>query len=266
MEATVAEQPGTLAPWHRWREGLRAVRLLGAREIRTSIRMPAYFIPNLLVPLFFYFVMVGSLEEFAGGAGIDYQSFQMPVAILFAVMSGSAGLNMVTDIESGYFDKLLLTPASRLSLLIGAMGADFFRVMAQAALVVVVTFLTGAGIATGLAGAVVMILVASLWGLAFEAIGFAAALKTGNAQTTQSIWVLFLPFMFLTTTFAPEGALSGWLATAATYNPMTYVLRGLRSLTVGWDVSEIGVALLAIAVVGALTIPLAFRALVGRIR
>ncbi|HEV8683383.1 MAG TPA: hypothetical protein VGS09_11530, partial [Actinomycetota bacterium] len=95
---------------HPFREALRSTLLLGLREIRTVIRTPAMFIPNLFVPIFFFFVMVGSLKEFANAFGQpNWEAFQLPVAIMFAVTSGSAGLNMVVDIETGYFDKLLLT-------------------------------------------------------------------------------------------------------------------------------------------------------------
>ena len=84
-----------VAPWNFWRESLRAVRVLGLREVRTDVRMPAYFIPNLVVPVFFYFVLVGALEEFAGQSGIDnWQAFQLPAAIIFATQGGSTELNM----------------------------------------------------------------------------------------------------------------------------------------------------------------------------
>jgi ABC-2 type transport system permease protein len=261
-------RPASELPWNFWRESVRATLLLGGREIRTVWRTPAIFIPNLIVPIFFYFVMVGSLEEFASQAGIPHwEAFQLPVSIMFAVQSGSAGLNLVVDIESGYFDKLLLTPANRLSILIGAMGADFLRIMMQAALVLAVAVATGAYFATGVPGALVLLLVTSLWGIAYSAIGFGVALKTGNSQATQSIWVLFIPLMFLTTAFAPQEALSGWLGTAASFNPMTYLLRGMRALSMtGWDMGEIGLALAAVAILGSITLTFAYTALRGRIR
>jgi ABC-2 type transport system permease protein len=254
--------------WNSVREAVRAYFYLGLREVRTSIRTPAYFIPNLIVPIFFYYVMVGSLEKFANRSGVpNWEAFQLPVAIMFAVMSGSAGLNMVADIESGYFDKLLLTPANRLSILLGAMGADFIRIVAQGLLVMAVALIAGVDFATGAVGAVVMVLIASVAGIAYSAIGFGIALKTGNAQATQSIWALWVPFMFLTTAFAPLEALSGWLRTAARFNPMTYILRGLRELaTHGWDVGEIGLALITVAALGTVTLTFALRALIGRIR
>ena len=174
---------------------------------------------------------------------------------------------MVADIESGYFEKLLLTPAHRLSILVGAMAADFVRIMAQASLVVVIAVATGLDFATGVAGAVVLIVISSLWGLAYSAGGFAVALKTGNSQTTQSIWFMFMPLMFLTTLFAPKEALSGWLETAATFNPMTYLLAGMRALSMsGWDASDLGGAVLAVSGLGAVTFTLALLALRGRMR
>jgi ABC-2 type transport system permease protein len=256
-----------LAPWNKTREAVLAALLLGAREVRLALRTPAYLLPNLLVPIFFYFVLVGSLEEFAAGFGLsNWRAFQMPMAIVFAVQGGSAGLNMVADIESGYFDKLLLTPANRLSILLGAMGADFLRIMAQAAIVLVIAVIAGLDLATGLPGALVIILIASLWGLAYSAIGFAIALKTGNAQATQSMWFLLMPVMFLTTLFAPKEALSGWLKAAATVNPMTYLLQGLRSLSMtGWDAGDIAVALLAVGALGSVSLTLAFLAMKGRV-
>jgi ABC-2 type transport system permease protein len=254
--------------WNSVREAVRATFYLGLREVRTSVRMPAMFIPNLIVPIFFYYVMVGSLEEFANRSGMtNWEAFQLPVAIMFAVMSGSAGLNMVADIESGYFDKLLLSPANRLSILLGAMCADFLRIVAQGLLVVTVALLAGMDFTTGVVGAVVMVLIASVAGIAYSAIGFAIALKTGNAQATQSIWALWVPFMFLTTAFAPLDALSGWLRAAAAVNPMTYILRGLRELAGhGWDIGEIGVAIITVAALGTVTLTLALRSLMGRVR
>jgi ABC-2 type transport system permease protein len=263
-----AAAPQALPPWNHTGEAVKAIVLLGGREIRTVLRTPAIAIPNLIVPIFFYFVMVGSLEEFATQAGItNWEAFQLPVAIMFAVQSGSAGLNLVVDIESGYFDKLLLTPASRLAILIGAMSADFLRIAAQATLVLLLALITGVDFATGLPGMLVMILVTSVWGLAFSAIGFGVALKTGNAQATQSIWVLFIPFMFLTTAFAPLDALSGWLKVAASFNPMTYLLDGMRALSMeGWVTSDLVKALLAVCGLGALTFTFALKALRSRVR
>jgi ABC-2 type transport system permease protein len=257
-----------LAPWSPFRESVRSAFLLGAREVRTAFRTPAYLLPNLIVPIFFYFVMIGSLETFAGNSGIDnWEAFQLPFAILFAAQGGSAGLNMVADIESGYFDKLLVTPANRMSILLGAMAADFLRVTVQATLVLLVAFAFGLDFATGVPGAVALIAISACWGLAYSGVGFAIALKTGNSQATQSMWFLFMPFLFLTTLYAPKEDLEGWLAAAATVNPVTYMLEGMRALSMnGWDAGDLAGAIAAVAGVGAITMTAAFLALRGRVQ
>jgi ABC-2 type transport system permease protein len=262
-EAALAAPRGNAAA-----EWVRTTFHLGVREVRTVLRTPAAFLPGLFIPLFFYFVQVGALSGFASRSGVpNYKAFQLPVAILFAVSNGGAGLNMVADIESGYFDKLVLTPASRLSLLLGAMGADFVRVLVQGLFVAVVALAAGLHFATGIGGMLAMVAMASVWGVAYSAIGFAIALKTGNSQATQSAFVLFFPFLFLTTAFAPLQSMSGWMRTAATYNPVTYILRGLRAFSmVGWSAHEIGLGLLAAVGVGLVTVPMALRALTGRLR
>ncbi len=256
------------APWNPVREALRAGWVLGVRPMRTSIRTPAYLVPNLVVPIFFFFMMVGALESFAGSFGVEnWKAFQLPVAILFAAQGGSAGLNMVADIESGYLDKLLVTPASRLSILVGAMTADLMRVTAQATIVLLVGAAAGVQFETGVVGALVLIALSGLYGLSYSGFGFAMALKTGNAQSTQTVQFLFLPLLFLTTMFAPREALAGWLSTAATLNPLTYLLAGARSLSMnGWDASDLGGAILAVAVLGTISMSLALLAFRGRVR
>jgi ABC-2 type transport system permease protein len=245
----------------------RSALYLGRREVRLAIRTPAYFLPNLLMPIVFFFILVASLSELAGRAGIDYKAFQLPVAIIFAVTGGSAGLNMVTDIESGYFDKLLLTPTSRFALLVGAMGADFIRILLQGLFIVIVGMLIGTTIQTGFLGALVMVGIGSLWGLAYSAIGFAVALRSGNSQVVASMWVFQFPFLFLTTAFAPKEALAGWLQTASQYNPMTYLLDGMRALSMrGWEADTILLGVAVAVLFGGVTLTLAFRALLGRIK
>ena len=63
----------------------------------------------------------------------------------------------------------------------------------------------------------------------------------------------------------PRDQLSGWLDTVAGLNPVTYLLEGLRSLvSVGWQADDLAKALLAIALLGAVSMSLCFGALRGR--
>jgi ABC-2 type transport system permease protein len=105
-----------------------------------------------------------------------------------------------------------------------------------------------------------------MWGLAFAGFPYAIALKTGNPAAVNSSFILFFPFAFLTTSFLPQEALTGWLETIATYNPVTYVLDGLRSLiSVGWDWDTLAKGAAASAALMVISFGLASLAMRGRI-
>jgi ABC-2 type transport system permease protein len=117
------------------------------------------------------------------------------------------------------------------------------------------------------AGVAVFILLAALWSLSFAGFGYAVALKTGNPAAVNSVFLLFFPFLFLTSSYVPRSQLTGWLDTIAAWNPVTYLLEGLRSLALrGWQWDELGQAALALAIVGAISMAMCFAALRGRIR
>ncbi len=242
--------------------------VVAGRALRQIPRDPESMIPALIVPVFFFTVNLGSLQKVTRqAAGIDLKAFLLPVAIVFAVTGISRASSLVTDIQGGYFDRLCVTPVRRLALLLGLMVADFTLVVALTIPVLIVGFAVGVNFVTGVAGLIVFVLVAALWGLVFTGFPYAIALKTGNPAAVNSSFVLFFPLAFLTTTFVPKQALSGWLSTIATYNPVTYLLAGLRSLTSsGWDGTALFQALVAVAAVGVLSIGLALAALRGRVR
>ncbi len=247
---------------------VRDVASVAGRALRSLPREPEALIPALIVPLFFFVVNIGSLQELGEQAipGLDVKAFQLPVAIVFAVTGLSRANALVTDIQDGYFDRLLLTPISRPALLLGLMIADFSLVCAITLPVIALGLVVGVGFGTGFLGAIAFILLAGLWGLAFTGFPYAIALKTGNPAAVNSSFILFFPFAFLTTAFLPREALTSWLDTIAGYNPVTYLLDGLRSLlSEGWDWTKLGKALLAIAGLGTVSMSLCFAALRGRV-
>lgn len=146
------------------------------------------------------------------------------------------------------------------------MIADLVLVMAWCVPVLLLGFLVGVEFVTGAAGILAFIAIAGLWGLAFTGFPYAIALRTGSPAAVNASFLLFFPFAFLTTSFLPQDALTGWLATIADYNPITYLLATLRSLiSDGWMWDDLWPGLLAIAVVGAASFTLAFATLRGRV-
>ena len=158
----------------------------------------------------------------------------------------------------------MTTPVSRRALLLGHMVADFVLVIALSVPVMILGFFMGARFDTGPLGVLVFVLIGALWGLGYTGIPYAIALKTGNPGAVNSSFIIFFPFAFLTTAYLPAENLSGWLSIVSTYNPVTYVLGGLRSLFIGWDAAELGKALLATLALAAFTQTLSLLALRGR--
>jgi ABC-2 type transport system permease protein len=140
-------------------------------------------------------------------------------------------------------------------------------VIALAIPVLLLGFAWGVRFESGPIGLLVFLLLAGGWGLAFTGFPYAIALKTGNPAAVNSSFILFFPFAFLTTAFQPRESLSGWLEAMATYNPVTYLLAGLRSLVSdGWDGADLLGSVAAVAIVGLISFSLALAALRGRVR
>jgi ABC-2 type transport system permease protein len=237
--------------------------------VRQIPREPESLVPALVVPVFFFFVNLGSLEKVTEQAarGFDFKAFYLPVAIIFSVTGISRASTLVTDIQGGYFDRLCVTPVSRLALLLGLMVADFVLVLSLSIPVLILGFAVGVRFETGPVGVLAFLLMGALWGLVFTGFPYAIALKTGNPAAVNSSFVLFFPFAFLTTAFVPKEQLSGWLSAIATVNPVTYLLDGMRTLIIdGWAARPLLRALLAIGGVGVVSLSLALIALRGRVR
>ena len=248
---------------------LRDLLSVAGRALRAVVREPEFMIPALVVPVFFYFLNIGALQKIAerGGGVSDFKAFQLPTAIIFAVTGISRASALVIDIQDGYFDRLLMTPIRRITLLLGLMAADFTVVIALSIPVVLLGFLIGVGFETGIAGVGAFVLMGALWGLAFTGFPYAIALKTGNPAAVNMSFILFFPFAFLTTSFLPQRALTGWLSTIADYNPVTYLLAGMRAIVLtGWDGAAIGKAMAAIVGIGVISMTLALLTLRGRVK
>ncbi len=238
------------------------------RALRALPREPEAIIPALIIPVFFFAVNIGTLQDFAqrGLPGLDFRAFQLPTAIVFAITGISRAPALVTDIQSGYFDRLLMTPMRRLSLLLGLMVADLVLVLALSIPVLALGLAVGVRFGSGIPGMLLFLALAGLWGLVFTGFPYAIALKTGSPGAVGASFILFFPFAFLTTATLPREALTGWLDAIAGFNPMTYLLAALRSLLYGgWQPRPLLEGALAILGVGAVSMTLALATLRGRL-
>jgi ABC-2 type transport system permease protein len=226
---------------------------LGQRALREAWRTPEALAPTLFIPLFFLVVNIGQVSKtfpsstpFLKGQG--YVAFQLPVSLMFAVATATSGLALVTEIDLGYFDKLLVAPIRRSSIIFGRVAADFVRGILGSTVVLLAGIALGAHVQSGVLGAIVLVLMAAAFGVGYAGFGILVALRTRNVQATNTSFLLFFPLLFLTPNFVPFDRLSPLMETLARINPVSYVIVGLRSLVIdGWDAGKLAVAIAVIA-------------------
>jgi len=247
---------------------MKETLLLARRAVREVWRLPAATLPAVFIPVFFMVVNIGQVNRIFPPStpflqGQHYVAFQVPVSLVFAVSSATSGLAMVTDIDIGYLDKLLAAPIRRTAIFWGRLAADLVRGVTVSTLVLIIGFLFGARVRSGVPGVVLLILLSALWGVAYAGIAIAIALKTKNVQTTNASFIIFFPLLFLTPNFVPLDLLAGPLRTVAQLNPVSYVITGLRDLVLYPDIhwGSLGACVLTIALTGLVLSMLSLRAL-----
>jgi ABC-2 type transport system permease protein len=218
------------------------VGVLARRSVVRTLRQPAMVIPSLTFPLILLAINAGGLSSATTIPGFPADSYlQFALAIPFVqgalFAANSAGTNVANDIETGFLNRLALTPLRRIALLLGQLAGIIALGLIQALTFVIVGVIAGAGIITGVAGAVVIIALGLLISLAFGGIGAFVALRTGSGEAVQGIFPLMFAALFLSSVSLPRNLIdTDWFRTVATYNPVSYMLEGIRSLIItGWD-------------------------------
>ncbi|HEX3873681.1 MAG TPA: ABC transporter permease [Solirubrobacteraceae bacterium] len=246
---------------------MNEILLLARRSVREIARYPESTIPALFIPLFFLAVNVGQVSKtfpsstpFLRGQG--YVAFQLPVSLMFAVATATSGLALVTEIDVGYFDKLLAAPIRRSSIIFGRLAADLVRGILGSTVVLLAGLAFGAHMESGIAGALVLVLFSALFGVGYAGFAIFVALRTRNVQATNTSFLLFFPLLFLTPNFVPFDRLTPLMETLARINPVSYVIDGLRSLVIeGWNWAKLGYCAAVIVGLIALLTTLSLRAI-----
>jgi ABC-2 type transport system permease protein len=255
---------------------------LYARSLKKLSRRPVALYFSLFQPMIWLLLfgqIFNRLAELPGAAaafgGKSYFQFFIPAVILQTILAGSgqSGLGILSDIESGFLDKLLTAPIARMAILLGRIFADLTRLLVQAALILGIAYAAGRLQARpvvyeyGLLGVFGALGIALLFGAALSGLSVFIALKTRNTESTFLISnFLTMPLLFLSSAQLPLSLLPAWLQTAARFNPVTYAISAMRILlngaggvTAGPAGVEVLEALLVIAAIGAVTLTLAVR-------
>ena len=251
---------------------LLQVGSLARRSVVRTLRQPVNVVPSFLFPLILLAVNVGGLgaaEQLPGFPSDSYLDF----ALAFTFMQGalfattSAGTDLARDIQTGFLDRLALTPMRNAALLAGPLAGIVVLALVQATLYLTVGILAGVRPESGLPGLFVVVLLAVLIALAFGAVGAFLALRTGSGEAVQAMFPLLFVFLFLSSMNLPRNLIEiDWFRTVATINPVSYLIEGIRSLIVtGWDAQALALGFGIALGLGALALTAASLALRGRI-
>jgi ABC-2 type transport system permease protein len=222
------------------------VGVLARRAMLKTLRQPFQLFPIVFFPAILLAVNASGLKAATRLPGFpthSYVSFAVAVAFvqgaLFSLIN--TGTNLAEDIESGFFNRLALTPLRRVSLIGGLLVGVAALGALQSAVYIAMGLLAGAHLAAGFGGALVVVALGSLAAVAFGALGCAAALQTGSGEAVQGLFPLFFVFIFLSSSNLPRNLLkTGWFHTIATWNPISYLIEAFRSLFIlGWDAAAL---------------------------
>lgn len=236
------------------------VLLLVRRSIVRTLRQPANVVFPLVFPLLLLAVNSGGLDSATRLPGFPTDSFvAFALAIpfiqgaLFATMN--AGTDLARDIQTGFLNRLALTPMRGVALLAGQLGGVVTMGLVQAVVYLSVGLAAGVRIESGFLGVLLLLAFAALVSLGFGSLGALAALRTGSGEAVQGLFPIFFVFLFLSSMNMPRNLIEiDWFRAVATANPVSYLIECVRSLIIiGWDGEALalgfGIAA-AIAVVG----------------
>ncbi len=216
------------------------------------MRQPAMVVPALIFPMMLLAINSGGLDSATNLPGFptdNYLTFALGLAFLqgtmFAAMS--AGTNIAQDIETGFFNRLALTPLRRLALLVGQLSGVLVLGLIQAGTFLLVGLVAGAGLEAGPLGVPVIVALSLLTTLGFGSLGAFVALRTGSGETVQGLFPLMFAALFLSSMALPRNVIEiDWFRTIATWNPVSYMLEGIRSVLIfGWDGEALALGFLA---------------------
>ncbi|MDA2945468.1 MAG: ABC transporter permease [Actinomycetota bacterium] len=220
---------------------------LSKRSVQSILRQPSVVVPSMVFPLFFVALGTSSFGRAISIPGFpvvdSFLDFALAGSVVQGVLFGSitSATALATDIETGFFDRLLLTPSPRVGILVGRLAGAMVYGFAQTVFFVVVLLPFGLSIKSGVLGLIAMMVGGLLTALAVGAVMSAMALRTGSSEAVQGSFPLLFVLLFFSSAFFPRQTMDGIYRRIADLNPVSYLVEGFRSLTIG-DLSTVAVA------------------------
>jgi len=239
---------------------LSQVRLLAGRSIRGALSSPAGYMPGIVMPLILLSInssALSSATRLPGFPADRYLDFAIVITFMQSALfaTSSAGLGLVRDIESGFLDRLALTPMRAGALVVAQIAGAIAIALGASLFYLLIMLVTGVDVQSGLLG-VPVLLGLSMWtAFSFATIGAWIALRSGESEALQDVFPLLFASLFLSTTNMPRELIEAdWFRAVTRVNPVSYAVDGMRSLIItGWDttaLAEAAVVLAAVSTIG----------------
>ena len=230
--------------------------------MKKLIRTPILLFFSLFQPIIFLLLftqLFGKFSQLPGFPAGSYLLFATPGILLQNAFSSAlqSGTSVVADLESGFLQKMLVTPVSRAAILLGRLVSDAVRVVIQSIIILALAYGLGLSVATGAGGILLMLLIIAFFGLAWSGISLTIGLRTKSAETVFGIGAfLTFPLLFMSTALVPaKGFMPDWMVTVSNYNPISYTVDAVRVLTLtGYNWSTILSAFGVIAAIAVVTL------------
>ena len=188
---------------------------VAGRQLRQYVQNPAFFLPSLAFPLFFFTAFAGGLSGIGNVPGFDYSGGYTAFQYVFVLLQTAAfagvfsGFGMAADFERGFMRRLFLAAPRRLGILLGfALGA-LARFAIAGTLVTVVALIAGmqvGGDGVDLFALAALAMLTNLAG-ALWATGIATRFRSFQAAPLMQVPVFLT--LFLAPVYVPLDLLAG---------------------------------------------------------
>ena len=217
------------------------------RNIRKYLGNPAFFLPGILFPLFFFTAFAGGVSAIDSAPGFDYAPGYTAWTYGFVLMQASAfggiftGFSVAQDFEGGFSRRLLLAAPRRSAIIAGYVLAGLTRATFTLTVITTVALITGMGLDASPADLVGMYTLALVVSAAAALFGIGVAMRLRTMQAAPAMQTPTFLLLFLAPVWVPRALLDGWVEAVADYNPMTAFLEAQRGFIAG-DAVQVGLA------------------------
>ena len=222
---------------------------LARRSVMRQARQPANVVAPVIFPLGLLAVNSGGLQPATLIPGFPtdrFVAFALAIPFLqgalFATMN--AGTDLARDIQTGFLNRLSLTPLRGVGLVAGQLAGVSVVALIQSVVYVAVGYAVGVDPKSGPLGVVVLLSLAVVIAIGFGAVGIFMALRTGSGESVQGLFPVLFVFLLISSMNFPRNLIEAdWFRWAANVNPVSYLIEGVRSLIIeGWNGEAIGLA------------------------